>query len=130
MNNVTENLVAIKPLAVINVLKKLDRVSLSHAYKNSQRGVSPKRRIPRTYTSSTGWTCESVDRNGQRAVTINGHVWTPAEAVRLSYRTNGYNYQSDLEIAQTPIVLDALKSAGFTVTEMGNGYFLVKKEAN
>ncbi len=129
MNNVTENLVAIKPLAVINVLKKLDRVSLSHRYK-SQSGVSRKRRLPRMYSHTTGWATESVASNGNPALTINGRVYAPAEAVKLYFRHNGYKSLVEREIEQTPIVLDALKSAGFTVTEIRNGYFLVKKEAN
>jgi len=114
MNTQEINLVAIKPLAVINVLKKLD-VTLSHAYKNSQAGVSRKRRMPRTYVASTGWATQSVDRNGVTAQTINGRVYNAAEAVTLTYRTNGYTNMDARVAEQTPAVIAALTNAGFTV---------------
>jgi hypothetical protein len=120
------NLVAIKPLAVINVLKKLN-VVVSHAYKNSQAGVSRKRRMPRLYTSSTGWSATSVDRNGVIAQTINGRVYNAAEAVKLTYRTNGYSNLDARVAEQTPAVLDALRNAGYTVTATSGSVFLITK---
>jgi hypothetical protein len=126
MNTQEINLVAIKPLVVINVLKKLN-VTVSHAYKNSQTGVSSKRRMPRTYTASTGWAATSVDRTGKKAETFMGRVYTAAEAVSLTYRTNGYSNMDARIAEQTPAVIAALTNAGFTVTATSDSVFLITK---
>ena len=84
----------------------------------------------RNLTSSLGWVVEAVDNNNKRALTINGRVHTPAEAVRLSFNCRGYNHAAAKRDAQLPTVIEALTGKGLTVTQIGETQnWLVRKVA-
>ena len=133
-----ENIIPIKPQHVIAQLK-FAGVTTSSASKTSQSGIARNRRLPGYGSSGPGWETKSVDRFGYPSLTINGSVQTPAEAVKLSYRTKGYAHHQERANTETPLLLDHLTNAGFTVVPFSetkfangkpkNGVYLVYKKA-
>jgi len=126
MNTTVTETTIVKTQTIVGLLKRLD-VTISHKYGNSQVHVARKRRVPRLYTRSIGWVTEAIDNNDQNAATIGGRVYTPATAVRLSFRVNGYSNWTERAELQATIVYDALIAAGYNVEKKSTTYFVITK---
>jgi hypothetical protein len=119
---VEDNIIPIKPQHVIAQLK-FAGVTSSHASKSPQSGIARSRRLPGAGSSSPGWETKSVDRFGFPALTVGGNVQTPAEAVKLSYNTKGYNHHQETRDRETPVLMEHLTNAGFTVVPFSDTKF-------
>jgi hypothetical protein len=128
-----DNIIPIKPQHVQAQIK-FSGLSPASPSKSSQSGIARNRRLPGQRSHGPGWQCKSVDRNGRYALTIEGHVHTPAEAVELSYNTNGYRSYNERRDKELPILMEQLANSGFTVTPHprypnSTSIFIVTKKA-
>lgn len=76
-----------------------------------------------------GWAVQAVDNNDKPALTVNYLVYTPAEAVRLTYNTRGYKHAAAKRDAQMAQVIAALTAKGFVVTNTERNLELLVKAA-
>ncbi len=80
----------------------------------------------RRLSSSLGWVAQAVSNKNYPALTIEGRVHTPAEAVRISYNFRDYKFaRANCEL-QTPAVIECLTAKGWVVEKTGNYEWVVR----